>query len=401
MTRRLRSLLLGGDRLFVTFRALSVTTALLFALVYSKHLGVQSRGLLTFIMSTNLVFSIILISGISLHLRNIVRTSDVESVLGTYLLAIFTFSLLTPFLNYIVLIGYQNLFNLQIPNNLIFTSVLYCFFSTLSFGMHDSLLLLKSIRIASILDLSVVIIQILCYLTLVYSGETSYFVSVLISISISYLVMVVSTFTLIVYSFNARINFSLTSFRKLISDSSTPTFVSLVSQLIERVDKVFLGVQMGVTDLGRFSTNQSIVGIIRFLPDAYTKLSMARDKNFLRNNLSAVKALVIIVFLVFALSRIATLFTGSFLGEEWMLPWTMIFAVTSVEILRGFQSLLVVNVIRANAYAYLRRIAVFQSSIGIFIQPFAIHYFGIWGSILTSFVILLVGLGFLRRFINA
>ena len=160
-------------------------TAMAFALIYSKQLGVERRGLLTFVMVTNLVFSILLISGISLHLRNIARREESREVLGTYIFVVLLFSFLTPLLNLVVLDVYQEITHTNIPNNLVYVCVLYCFFSTLSYGMHDALLLIKSIKIASVMDLGVVVLQIVGYLTLIYSGETSYFVSVLISISIS------------------------------------------------------------------------------------------------------------------------------------------------------------------------------------------------------------------------
>ena len=204
MKSRMYSLLLAGDRQFVTMRGLSMFTAMAFALIYSKQLGVERRGLLTFVMVTNLVFSILLISGISLHLRNIARREESREVLGTYISVVLLFSFLTPLLNLVVLDVYQEITHTNIPNNLVYVCVLYCFFSTLSYGMHDALLLIKSIKIASVMDLGVVLLQIVGYLTLIYSGETSYFVSVLISISISYLVMTSSTLLLIMYIYNPR-----------------------------------------------------------------------------------------------------------------------------------------------------------------------------------------------------
>jgi hypothetical protein len=95
--------LLSGDRYFLATRALSLLLALSFALIYSIQLGVESRGLLTFIMSTNLVFSILLISGLSLHIRNISRIDFEIEKLGNFLSLLFVFSLITPILNLITL----------------------------------------------------------------------------------------------------------------------------------------------------------------------------------------------------------------------------------------------------------------------------------------------------------
>ena len=281
MYTRFKSFLFSGDRQFVTLRGVSVFAALTFALIYSKQLGVERRGLLTFVMMTNLVFSILLISGISLHLRNITRVEVDREALGTYISVVFLFSFTTPFIDLIVLEIYQAIFKISISSNLVYVCILYCFFSTLSYGMHDALLLIKSIKIASVMDIGVILLQIASYLTLIYSGETSYFVSVLISISISYLVMVSATLLLLIYIYNPPISLSLNTLKGLLRDSSTPTLVNVTTQLLERVDKVFIGLQVSSPELGRFSTSQSILGLSRFIPDAFAKLTIARDRNFL------------------------------------------------------------------------------------------------------------------------
>ena len=169
MYTRFKSFLFSGDRQFVTLRGVSVFAALTFALIYSKQLGVERRGLLTFVMMTNLVFSILLISGISLHLRNITRVEVDREALGTYISVVFLFSVTTPIINLIVLEIYQAIFDISIPSNLVYVCILYCFFSTLSYGMYDALLLIKSIKIASVMDIGVVLLQIASYLTLVIS----------------------------------------------------------------------------------------------------------------------------------------------------------------------------------------------------------------------------------------
>lgn len=396
MKSRVHALLFAGDRQFVTLRGLSMFGALVFALVYSKQLGVERRGLLTFVMITNLVFSILLISGISLHLRNITRKEEGREVLGAYVSVVLFFSFLTPLLNLVVLNVYQEITGTKIPNNLIYVCVLYCFFSTLSYGMHDALLLIKSIKIASVMDLGVVILQIVGYLTLVYSGETSYFVSVLISISISYLVMVSSTLLLIAYIYNPKIGFSWISLRTLFVDSSTLTLVNMTNQLLERMDKVFIGLQTTTSDLGRFSTSQSILGISRFIPDALAKLTIARDRNFLVLGKTKYFMFLAMIFFLFLFSLVANQFITFFLGPEWKLPFFMLLTLGLLEIVRGVYSLVVMNSLRSNKYLKLKRVTLVQLVIGLGVQPISIHFFGLWGSIVCSLTILLIGVGYLR-----
>ena len=396
MYARLKSFLFSGDRQFVTLRGLSVLAALTFALIYSKQLGVERRGLLTFVMMTNLVFSILLISGISLHLRNITRVEVDRKVLGTYISVIFLFSVTTPIIDLIVLEIYQAIFKISIPSNLVYVCILYCFFSTLSYGMHDALLLIKSIKIASVMDIGVVLLQIASYLTLIYSGETSYFVSVLISISISYLVMVSATLLLLIYIYNPTISLSLNSLKGLVRDSSTPTLVNVITQLLERVDKVFIGLQASSPELGRFSTAQSILGLFRFIPDAFAKLTIARDRNFLVWSKSTFVGLVTILCLGAIGAGIVDRFMHFFLGLEWKLPLLMLFSIGVVEIFRGLHSLVVMNAVRANQYQILKRVSVAQLLVGLILQPVGIFFFGLWASILCSLTILVIGIGVLK-----
>lgn len=397
MKSRVHALLFAGDRQFVTLRGLSMFGALVFALVYSKQLGVERRGLLTFVMMTNLVFTILLISGISLHLRNTSRKQEGHEILGTYLSVVFFLSLITPVLNWVVLKTYQEFTGKNVPNNLLYVCVLYCFFATLSYGLHDALLLIKSLKIASVMDLGVVVLQILGYVTLLYSGETSYFVSILISISVSYLVMAVSTVVLLVYVYNPKLGLSRASLKKLFLDSSTPTLVNMTNQLLERVDKVFIGIQTSAPELARFSTSQSILGTSRFLFDALAKLSIARDRNFLISNKPAFVryAALIVVGLLLALG--ANQLVNSFLGSEWNLSFLLVFAVGSLEILKGVYSLVVMNSVRSNNYIQLKRASVAQLIVGLILQPTAIHFFGLWGSIISTFLIISIGFGVLKK----
>ena len=397
MKSRVYSLLFAGDRQFVTLRGFSMLAALTFALIYSKQLGVERRGLLTFVMMTNLVFSILLISGISLHLRNITRKEESREALGTYVSVVLVFSFITPLLNLAVLNIYQEITGTNIPNNLLYVCVLYCFFSTLSYGMHDALLLIKSIKIASVMDIGVVLLQIAGYLTLVYSGETSYFVSVLISISISYLVMVSSTLLLIIYIYNPVISLSWASLRRLFIDSSTPTLVNMTNQLLERLDKVFIGLQTSAGDLGRFSTSQSLLGISRFIFDALAKLTIARDRNFLAWKKSKLFMSAVVGLLTFFVSAIASHFINVFLGPEWKLPFLMILSLGFIEILRGIYSLVIMNSLRSDNYLKLKKVTLVQLLVGLVVQPLAIHFYSLWGSIVCSLVILFIGIYFLRN----
>ena len=392
--------LLSGDRYFLVTRALSLLLALSFALIYSIQLGVERRGLLTFIMSTNLVFSILLISGLSLHIRNISRVDfDIEK-LGNYLSLLFVFSLITPFLNLITLRAWESIYQTNIPNNLALVSMIYCFFSTLSFGFHDALLLIKSIKIAAFLDISTVALQIFGYAILVYTGETSYFVAVLIALSVSYLVMNFSIFILLVYAFNPPLKFPLSTSLGIIKDGRATYIIGITSGIIERIDKVLLGLQSSAGELGRYSTNQSVLALSKFLPDTISKLSLARNRNYLKIKSYSTRLIALLLFGGVLALWLSYQTVGIVLGTDWTLPILVFLSLALIELLRGFYNVITTNALGCNQEQKLKRVSYYQLFIAIIVQPIFILFFGVAGALICNLILLSLGILLLRKYIS-
>jgi len=398
-TRRFK-VLLSGDRYFLATRALSLLLALSFALVYSIQLGVERRGLLTFIMSTNLVFSILLISGLSLHIRNISRIDFEIEKLGNFLSLIFVFSLIAPLLNLIALRTWESIYQTDIPNNLRLVSMIYCFFSTLSFGFQDALLLIKSIKIAAFLDISTVALQILGYAVLVYAGETSYFVAVLISLSVSYLVMIFSIFILLVYTFNPPLKFSLLISLGLIKEGRATYVISITSGIIERIDKVLLGLQTSAGELGRYSTNQSVLTLSKFLPDTISKLSLARNRNYLRIKSYSIRLIALLLCGAVLALWLSYQMVGIILETEWTLSILVFLCLALIELLRGLYNVITTNALGHNQEQKLKRVSYYQLFIAIIVQPIFISFFGIAGALICNLILLSVGILILRKYIS-
>jgi hypothetical protein len=393
-------LLLSGDRYFLATRALSLLLALGFALIYSIQLGVERRGLLTFTMSTNLVFSILLISGLSLHIRNISRIDFEIEKLGNYLSLIFAFSLITPFLNLVTLRVWESIYQTAIPSNLVLVSMIYCLFSTLSFGFHDALLLIKSIKIAAFLDISTIILQIFSYVVLVYTGETSYFVAVLIALSVSYLVMTFSIFILLVYTFNPPLKFSLATSIGLIKDCRATYIVSITSGIIERIDKVLLGLQTSAGELGRYSTNQSVLALSKFLPDTISKLSLARNRNYLKIKSYSSRLIALLLFGVVTALWLTYQIVECVLGAEWTLPILVFLSLALIELLRGLYAVITTNALGHNQERKLNRVSYYQLFIAIIVQPIFISFFGVVGALICNLMLLSLGILLLRKYIS-
>jgi O-antigen/teichoic acid export membrane protein len=174
----------------------------------------------------------------------------------------------------------------------------------------------------------------------------------------------------------------------------------LASQLIDRLDKVYLGLLSGIGELGRYSTTQSIISVIRFFPDSVGKLIIARDRNFFnfkKNAVFLLAALLICIVGAFSITFIVALL----LGSEWVLPLFAVLLLIFVEWLRGTQYLINMNLIRSINYGGIRKITVIQVILGVMFQPILIYNFGIGGAVISSVLIYLVGILGIRVIRNA
>jgi len=278
--------------------------------------------------------------------------------------------------------------------------MIYCFFSTLGFGFHDALFLIKSIKIAAFLDTSTVALQILGYAVLVYTGETSYFVAVLIALSVSYLVMTFSIFILLVYTFNPPLKFSLSTSLGLIKEGRATYIISITSGIIERIDKVLLGLQTSAGELGRYSTNQSVLVLSKFLPDTISKLSLARNRNYLRITSYPIRLISLLLFVVVPTLWLTHQMMERALGAEWTLPLVVFLSLALIELLRGLYTVLITNALGHNQQQKLRKTSYCQLFIAVIVQPIFILFFGVVGALTCNLILLSLGILILRKYIS-
>lgn len=138
----------------------------------------------------------------------------------------------------------------------------------------------------------------------------------------------------------------------------------------------------------------------RFLPDALSKLSIARDVSFIKLKYFSIRSIFLFLFAGFIVAETTARFIQIFLGDDWLLPLTLLFAITLIEIVRGIFNLLTMDSVRQFHYSQLKRIALFQLVFGLLVQPLLIHFFGILGAILTSLVLYIPGILYLRQHTN-
>jgi O-antigen/teichoic acid export membrane protein len=295
---------------------------------------------------------------------------------------------------------WESIYQTAIPNNLVLVSIIYCLSSTLSIGLHDALFLIKSIKIAAFLDISTIILQIFNYVILVYTGETSYFVAVLISFSVSYLIMAFSIFILLLYTFNPPLKFSLATSFGLIKEGMATYIISITSGIIERIDKVFLGLQTSAGELGRYSTNQSVLALSKFLPDTISKLSLVRNRNYLKIKSYSTRLIALSLFGVVTALWLTYQMVELVLGAEWTLPILVFLSLALIELLRGLYAVITTNALSHNQERKLNRVSYYKLFIAIIVQPIFISFFGVVGALICNLMLLSLGILLLRKYIS-
>jgi O-antigen/teichoic acid export membrane protein len=190
-------------------------------------------------------------------------------------------------------------------------------------------------------------------------------------------------------------------FKNLFRESGSPYLVNLASQLLERLDKVFIGLQTSSADLGRYSTNQSIFGFLKFFPDSISKLSIARNRNYVTKSPATKLRNLMIVFFIISLTQIVSELLRIILGPDWTIAWYLLVSVAVIEIMRGFHNIVTTNIVRLGEFVHFRQMTVMQIIVGVFVQPLSVYFLGVAGSIVINFCILAYGLILMRKYLYA
>jgi O-antigen/teichoic acid export membrane protein len=212
--------------------------------------------------------------------------------------------------------------------------------------------------------------------------------------------MTFSIFILLVYTFNPPLKFSLATSFGLIKEGRATYIISITSGIIERIDKVFLGLQTSAGELGRYSTNQSVLALSKFLPDTISKLSLARNRNYLKIKSYSTRLIALLLFGVVTALWLTYQIVERVLGAEWTLPILVFLSLALIELLRGLYAVITTNALGHNQERKLNRVSYYQLFIAIIVQPIFISFFGVVGALICNLMLLSLGILLLRKYIS-
>ena len=314
--------------------------AALFAIVYSKDLGAQNRGVVTTILLSNLFYASILSGGVNIAYKS--HRGDITA--KRYLLAFIRFSFILVFsisiLVTLSLVLYSSFKN-SVPVSLLILSVLYTISCAFITQLNQVLISFAKISTKLKLDLVVVSLQPIIFFSLQHYSDYSTASLVLMSFSLSYLIVSILTIArlwpLIKNSFfmdNKRLSGSLPN---LIRNTHSIRSFSILTAFADRIDRIIVLILFSPTQFGVYTFAIGFIGFFRFIPDGLSTLIMSQNSKlatFLESQLTRIRLLI--AFLVFTLAAI-TLASAipRLMGEEWRIsPVTLAFCFY-VEFLRG------------------------------------------------------------------
>lgn len=365
---------------YLSARGLAAGLAMVFALFYSTNLGVERRSIVAFIMATTMVVAVILTSGVSLAFRRSVPTSNNEITLNSYLY-------LTAFLSVFVS-GFTLLFVLiyshtktEIPTTLLLITIVYAFFASLDFCFHQALIAFSLFKLAAILDVLTIGIQISIYLMLFLVNQVSIAVSLFTALIISYLTSTTAALLLLIGIKDSSIKFSSREIRLLVGQSKNYHLYGIANGFADRIDRIVIAWFLPLGVLGKYAVGTSLISFLRFLPEAMSRLIVSGNSIPVITKFSKTRVSQIVTFAASALvgSILSQQFVNLFFGAEWKLPFLVLLLFAVQEIARGYYQIVISRLIALGAERNVRNLSIILILLSFALPILGVNLIGIYG----------------------
>ena len=319
---------------YLVSRTLSISMSTFMALHYSRILGPENRGILSFITLLMMVLSEIFLGAINLEIRSTHNTSLIKKRVRHFL----TTSLQRILLIVLILLFFEVIFSRQkseIKPVLFAITAVYVLIALVTQQLLELLLAFSKIRISSILEVTIVSLQIIIYTLLLTLSSISTIIIVLTSFITSYFITIIVLIIKNPSNLNAhpKLEISKDSFIKE-SRMFIPQVISIA--LLDRLDKVLFLLLFSISDFGRYMVAASLFSTFRFLPEAIGKLVLNRKLLQFTIFITQNRKLMILIagVLIFPLATLGGLIISTILGVDWQLPISIYFLLLNCELLR-------------------------------------------------------------------
>ena len=326
------------ERTYMASSAITAGLSIAFSFIYSYDLGAQNRGIVGMIFLSSLLFSTVALGGLNLTFRSHKLPITTQKHGPAFLFL----SVASSFLGaiFVILIGsIYSILKTNVPDKLLYISVLYAFLSIILSQVFQILLSNGLISIRWKLDLLMIAIQIFTYLLLRLLDSTSPAISVFVAFITSYAILLGICIFIIRYKailiFRRSVNNK--DLLELINASKNNIRYSTQMAVLDRLDRVVVLVFFPTSTFGVYSFMTGVISFTRFIPEGFSTLIVAKKLEGLESRIhfsSLLRkiALLGVTLFVGGISFTITKFTfGTTHSVSFWIPLLFTFA----ELLRG------------------------------------------------------------------
>ena len=366
-----------AGKIFLTGRGFATAASLLFALFYSQDLGITNRSILAFIMTANALCWVVFTSGTTLTLRKLGVDQQIGKFLPSFV-SLFLIQIVVVITVSGIVIQFYSLLKNYITPIYFWGSLFYIFFSGFHLVSMEVLVSLKKFKMVGLLDVVTILLQFTCYFFLKFTTNYSLAITLFFSLSLSY--FIVSFYGLRAIDREIERPFRLQNPKIFWKQTHGNHSLGTCLGLMDRADRILIGIFLATPILGKYAVTSSLIALLRFAPDAISKIVIAKHHNVRKfrnpNKIFIVGILLVLVFLVVAFAR---LLITVFLGSEWLISTTVCIVFGIQELLRGSFQILANKNVSENKSPLVNKVAIILP-IGVLVfAPFIVSIFGLVG----------------------
>lgn len=321
-----------GHKFYLVARGAATILSLLFALYYSRELGVLNRSYLVMIMTSSTLIAITLTSGTTLTLRNLPLERKNINIISSFNALIIIEMLIGIFLFFIALQGFSNLKTYLHPT-LILIAMFYFILSLAHLVFFELLIVHNSFKTLAFCEVLTIIIQISFFILCKYFLDISIASRLLLSFIFSYLIISLFSYLYLRHKFAyvLRLGHPLVIFKQ----SKGNHTIGTVLGIIDRFDRIIIAWTLPIVLLGKYAVMSSFISFFRFVPDALAKLIVSTKSESWRKYLQPKLLLVVVLALLAIMVGCSQSIISLVLGPEWLLPWGVSLVYALQEFARG------------------------------------------------------------------
>lgn len=321
-----------GHKFYLAARGAATTLSLLYALYYSRELGVLNRSYLVMIMTSSTLIAISLTSGTTLTLRNLSpEKSDVRNISSFNSLVIIE-TLIGIFLFFVALQGFSIL-KTNLHPTLMIIAMIYFISSVAHLVSFELLIAHNSFKTLAVCEVLTIIIQISFFLASKYFFDFTIASRLLLSFISSYLIIIFFCYFYLrnKFSYALKLGDPLIIFRQ----SKGNHTIGTVLGIIDRFDRLVIAWILPIVLLGKYAVMSSFISFFRFVPDALAKLMISAKSEAWRKYLDPKLIFAGVLCLLGVMVICSQSIISRILGPEWLLPWSVSLVYALQEFARG------------------------------------------------------------------